>query len=140
MVTHPGGSVRLTAFLLLLVLVPVLAAFFWGPYFEDAAYLSMRHAQNLAAGRGLGFDADLARIDLPHSGFAIGLLTLIEPLASLVQIGLYWSALGWGVAAAIIFLTTRPYQATVAALAAVLLVFSPIVTHTLASPLRALAM
>jgi hypothetical protein len=127
-------SFRHYGFLLMLLLIPLSAAFLWGSYFEDMAYSSMRFAQNLAAGRGLSFDAGMIRLDLPSSTLAIGLLALFNPLAPLSQISLYLSALGWGVVGIIIYLTIRPYNSTAAALAAVLLVFSPIVTYTLASP------
>lgn len=127
-------SLRHYGFLLVLLLIPLLAAFLWGSYFEDIAYSSMRFAQNLAAGRGLSFDAEMIRLDLPSSALTIGLLALFNSLAPLTQISLFLSALGWGVAGIITYLTIRPYNSATAALAAVLLVFSPSVTYTLASP------
>ena len=129
-----NGSARHYLFLLLLLLVPVFIALLWGPYVEDTGYISIRYAQNLAAGRGLGFDAGLARLDFPHSSLTTGLLALFEPLAPMPHIALYLGALGWGVAAVIIYLTLRRYHSTVAILAAILLVFNPIVTYALAPP------
>ena len=128
------GSLRHYAFLLFLLLVPLSVASLWGPYFQDLAYSLLRYAQNLAAGRGIGFDASLVGTDLPQSLLVTGLFALFESLVPLSQISLFLSALGWGVAAITIYLTLRPKNSTVATLAAVLLVFSPIVTHTLASP------
>ena len=127
-------SPRQYIFLLFLLLVPVLAALAWGPYFDDSVYSSLRYAQNLVFGRGLSHDAGIIGLDPPQSAITIGLLTLSTLLGSPSQLILSLSVLGWGVAAIIIYLTLRPLNSTVAALTAILIVFSPMVTRTLASP------
>ena len=121
-------------FMSFLLLVPLLAAFLWGPYFDDSVYSSFRFAQNLAYGRGLSHDAGLIGSDPPQSALTIGLLTFFTLWGLPPQLMLFLSALGWGVAAAVIYLTLRPHDSTVAVLVAILIVLSPIVTRTLASP------
>lgn len=127
-------SLRQYIFLIFLLLVPVLAAILWRSYFDDVVYSSLRYAQNLALGRGLSHDSGIFGLDPPRSALNIALLTLFTLLGSPTQLILSLSVLGWGVTAIIIYLTLRPLNSTVATLTAILVVFSPIVTRTLASP------
>ena len=109
-------SSRQYLFLLFLLLLPVLAAVAWGPYFDDSVYSSLRYAQNLAYGRGLSHDIGIIGLDPPQSALIIALLTLFIRLGSPSQLILSLSVLGWGVTAIVIYLTIRPQNSTVATL------------------------
>ncbi len=122
-------------FLLLLLLIPVFAAFFWGSYFQDEVYSTLRYAQNLAFGRGLVYDVGIAGQNPPQSPLYILLLALLAQVAAIDKAALFLSALGWGVTATIIYLTSRSWNHKAAALAAILIVFSPLMTSTLGNPI-----
>lgn len=119
---------------LVLLVIPLSLGLVWGEYYESGTFHTFRFAQNLAAGRGLNFDAVLPSLSAPRSPLFIVVLALADPIMQ--QIGLVISALGWGAVAVVVYHVGRRVKRPLAGLiAAVLIAFSPFMLPALGSPI-----
>lgn len=114
-----------------LLLVPLLIGLAWGAYLDDSAYITFRCARSLA--RGLTDCLVSGGQPLLRSpGYVLALALLARLGISLPQASLVLSALGWGAASIAIYSTGREMRRpAAAAMAAMLMVFSPVVVSTL---------
>jgi hypothetical protein len=118
---------------LVLLIVPLAIGLAWGTFLDDSAYVTFRHARNLAAGRGLTHDPAAGGQALLTSPLYTLALSLLDRLGvPLPQAGLILSALGWGAAAAAIYSIGKAmHRPVVAVVSATLVAFSPVVVSTL---------
>lgn len=117
-----------------LFILPWLVGSWWGLFLHDSVYDSLRHAHNLALGRGLAYD-------MLHGGH---LPTLSSPLLTAVLVPLAWlnvpletavfllSTLGWSIAlVALVRLGKAQQRPLAGTIAAFLLGFSPLFIETM---------
>jgi hypothetical protein len=118
---------------LALLAVPLAIGLVWGVYLDDSAYVTFRHARNLAAGRELIHTSGATGQSLPRSPLnALLLWPLAELGIPLPQAALVLSTLGWGSAALALYSLGRALRRPVAGvMSAVLVAFSPVVTSAL---------
>jgi len=130
-----------------LLIIPLVIGLVWGTFFDESAYVTFRSVRNLAAGRGLidtrmtvptlsgaeeGQTLSRVRCGLESPLYTLALLLLAGFKIPLPSAALIWSALGWGATAMAIYATGRRIARPVAAaVAATLVVFSPVVVSTL---------
>lgn len=116
-----------------LLIAPLVIGLVWGAYFDDRAYVTFRHARDLAAGRGMTQPVTAGGPSPLRAPLYVLALALLARLGiPLPQAGLILSGLGWGAAAMAIYGVGRAMRRPVAAVvSAVLVVCSPIVVSTL---------
>ncbi len=116
-----------------LLVVPLLIGLGWGAFFDDGAYVTLRCARNLAAGRELTHNLTAGERMLPEAPLYVLTLSLLARLGvPLLWVALVLSALGWGAAAIAVYCTGQALERPVSAVAsAVLVAFCPVVVSTL---------
>ncbi|MCP4544287.1 MAG: hypothetical protein GY832_44820 [Chloroflexi bacterium] len=118
---------------IVLLIVPLVIGLGWGTVFDDSAYITLRYARNLAAGRELIHNLTVEEQTLPGAPLYVLALSLLAQLGvPLLWAALVLSALGWGAAAIAMYcagqVMDRPVTAVVSA---ALMAFCPIVVSTL---------
>jgi len=103
---------------LVLLLVPLAIGLAWGACFDAGAYVTLRYARDLAAGRGLLPQVIEGQALLRSPLYALALWLLAELGVPLPLAGLILSALGWGATAAAIYAAGRAMGRPAAALVA----------------------
>jgi hypothetical protein len=118
---------------LALLIAPLVIGLVWGAYFDDRAYVTFRHARDLAAGRGLTQRVAAGEPSLLRAPLYVLALALLAGVGiPLPQAGLILSGLGWGATAVAVYRVGRAMRRPVAAVvSAVLVACSPVVASTL---------
>jgi hypothetical protein len=116
------------------LLIPLIFGILWNTFFDDAAYISLRHAQNLAAGRGLASEIEIAGSPAaPQAPLFVLFLAFLDWVSvPLLEASLVLSALGWGMTAVAVYQVGQLLERPVTAwLSAALVVTSPLLLSSL---------